>query len=44
MVQPAPRIISAPPKKQRVVVKTGKVAESVCEAAKSVEKRQGKKR
>ncbi len=44
MVQPAPRMMSAPPKKQSVVVKTGRGAEAVYEAARSVEKRQGKKR
>ena len=44
MVQPAPRIIRAPLKKQSDVVKTGSGAEAVYEAARRVEKRQGKKR
>lgn len=44
MVQPAPRIISAPLKKHNVVVRTGSGPGSVYEAARSVEKRHGKKR
>ena len=44
MVQPAPRIINAPLKKHTVVVRTGKRPDPVYEAAKSVEKRHGKKR
>lgn len=43
-MQPAPRIIKAPLKKHNAVVKTGKGAEAVYEAAIKVEKRQGKKR
>ena len=42
MVQPAPRIISAPLKKHSEVVRTSNGAAAVYEAARRVENRQGK--
>ena len=44
MVQPAPRIMSAPLKNQKVVDKTRAKPDAVYEAARSAEKRHGKKR
>ena len=44
MVQPAPRMMSAPLKKRKVVVMIGMIGGLLYDAANRVEKRQGKNR